>query len=108
MMSFPLLAASSGSSKVNRVNGEPVPVRSDEVCSASSSCQRGGQKVSWAAVSLLLIGWTVALVTLVLAATKRITWLDFLYYCSYIKLGVTLTKYVPQVRSHTHTHLTHT
>lgn len=51
-------------------------------------------------MSLLLIGWTFALVTLILAGTKQITWLDFLYYCSYIKLAVTLTKYVPQVRSH--------
>lgn len=49
------------------------------------------------AVSLLLIGWTFTLVTLVLAGTNQISWLDFLYYCSYIKLAVTLTKYVPQV-----------
>uniref|UniRef100_H3CNW2 Cystinosin, lysosomal cystine transporter n=1 Tax=Tetraodon nigroviridis TaxID=99883 RepID=H3CNW2_TETNG len=58
--------------------------------------KRGGQKVSWTAVSLLLVGWTFALVTLVLAGTGHITWLDFLYYCSYIKLAVTLIKYVPQ------------
>lgn len=56
--------------------------------------------MSWTAMSLLLLGWTFALVTLVLAATKQITWLDFLYYCSYIKLAVTLIKYVPQVQSH--------
>lgn len=46
---------------------------------------------------MLLIGWTFALITLVLAGTNQISWLDFLYYCSYIKLAVTLTKYVPQV-----------
>lgn len=61
--------------------------------------QRGGQKISWTAVSLLLIGWTFALVTLVLTVSKKIAWLDFLYYCSYIKLAVTLIKYVPQVGS---------
>ena len=32
----------------------------------------------------------------VLAATDTIHWLDFLYYCSYIKLTITLIKYVPQ------------
>eukprot|EP00066_Takifugu_rubripes_P023443 XP_011612709.1 PREDICTED: cystinosin isoform X1 [Takifugu rubripes] len=58
--------------------------------------KRGDQKISWTAVFLLLVGWTFALVTLVLAAAKQITWLDFLYYCSYIKLAVTLIKYVPQ------------
>lgn len=73
---------------------------SDEVSCMSSWCQRGDQKISWTAVSLLLVGWIFAFVTLVLAATSQITWLDFLYYCSYIKLAVTLIKYVPQVRSH--------
>lgn len=77
---------------------------SAELFSASSSCQRGAQRISWTALSLLLTGWTFALVTLALAGTRRISWLDFLYYCSYIKLAVTLVKYVPQVRSHTHTH----
>lgn len=34
---------------------------------------------------------------IILALTwERIHWLDFLYACSYIKLAVTLTKYVPQ------------
>lgn len=58
--------------------------------------ERGGQKVSRAAVFLLVIGWTFALVSLFLAVAKQITWLDYLYYFSYIKLGVTLVKYVPQ------------
>ncbi|XP_045905152.1 cystinosin isoform X2 [Micropterus dolomieu] len=58
--------------------------------------ERGGQKVSWTAIILLLIGWTFALVSLFLAAAKQITWLDCLYYFSYIKLAVTLIKYAPQ------------
>ncbi|CAK6978175.1 cystinosin isoform X1 [Scomber scombrus] len=58
--------------------------------------ERGGQKVSWMALLLLLIGWTFALVSLFLAVAKQITWLDYLYYFSYIKLAVTLIKYVPQ------------
>ncbi|XP_074523539.1 cystinosin [Halichoeres trimaculatus] len=58
--------------------------------------ERGGQRVSWTAMVLLLIGWTFALVSLFLAVAKQITWLDYLYYFSYIKLAVTLIKYVPQ------------
>ncbi|KAG7217461.1 hypothetical protein INR49_021515 [Caranx melampygus] len=33
---------------------------------------------------------------IVQAAVYEITWLDYLYYFSYIKLAVTLIKYVPQ------------
>ncbi len=33
---------------------------------------------------------------LVMAACSAITWLDFLYACSYAKLLITLVKYVPQ------------
>ena len=36
-------------------------------------------------------------VSVVLAATSVITWLRFLNFFSYIKLGVTLIKYIPQV-----------
>nr|XP_046246775.1 cystinosin [Scatophagus argus] len=62
----------------------------------SAVYERGGQKVSWMALFLLLIGWTFALVSFFLAVAKQITWLDYLYYFSYIKLAVTLIKYVPQ------------
>ncbi|XP_077439912.1 cystinosin isoform X2 [Vanacampus margaritifer] len=58
--------------------------------------ERGGQKVSCTARLLLLIGWSFAGVTLFLAVLRRLSWLDFLYYLSYIKLAVTLVKYVPQ------------
>ncbi|KAK5614512.1 hypothetical protein CRENBAI_020667 [Crenichthys baileyi] len=59
--------------------------------------ERGGQKVSWTARLLLLIGWTFALISLFVAVAQKITWLEYLYYFSYIKLAVTLIKYVPQV-----------
>lgn len=58
--------------------------------------ERGGQKISRVAWFILLIGWTFALVSLFLAVAKQITWLEYLYYFSYIKLAVTLIKYVPQ------------
>ncbi|MEQ2222793.1 hypothetical protein ILYODFUR_030109 [Ilyodon furcidens] len=59
--------------------------------------EKGGQKVSWTARFLLLIGWTFALISLFVAVAQKITWLEYLYYFSYIKLAVTLIKYVPQV-----------
>ncbi|KAM9384408.1 cystinosin isoform 1-T2 [Pholidichthys leucotaenia] len=58
--------------------------------------ERGGQRVSRTAVILLVIGWLFALISLFVAIANKITWLDYLYYFSYIKLGVTLIKYVPQ------------
>ncbi|XP_063316924.1 cystinosin [Pelmatolapia mariae] len=58
--------------------------------------ERGGQRVSRTALVLLLIGWMFALISLFVAVAKTITWLDYLYYFSYIKLAVTLIKYVPQ------------
>lgn len=58
--------------------------------------QRGGQTVSWVARGLLLVGWTFALVSLFLAVAHVISWLQYIYYFSYIKLAVTLVKYVPQ------------
>ncbi|XP_046872526.1 cystinosin [Hypomesus transpacificus] len=58
--------------------------------------ERGGQKVSKVAIGLLVIGWTFALVTLFVALANKISWLEYLYCFSYIKLGVTLVKYIPQ------------
>lgn len=58
--------------------------------------ERGGQTVSWTARFLLLIGWAFALISLFVAVANKITWLEYLYYFSYIKLAVTLIKYVPQ------------
>lgn len=65
------------------------------VCQATVY-EKGGQKVSKIAWCLLVIGWGFALVTLFVAIANQITWLDYLYYYSYIKLAVTLVKYVPQ------------
>ena len=35
-------------------------------------------------------------IILILAISSVIVWLDFLFYCSYVKLGITLIKYMPQ------------
>nr|XP_028564449.1 cystinosin [Podarcis muralis]XP_028564450.1 cystinosin [Podarcis muralis] len=58
--------------------------------------ERGTQKVSWVAVGLLVFAWLFVFATLSVAAAGKITWLAFLFYFSYIKLGVTLVKYFPQ------------
>jgi len=50
------------------------------------------------AIGLLVIGWSFAFVSLFVAVAQKISWLDYLYYFSYIKLGVTLVKYIPQVQ----------
>lgn len=58
--------------------------------------ERGGQKLS--KVCMVLVGgaWLFAAISLIVTLCKKITWLTYLYYFSYIKLGVTLIKYVPQ------------
>lgn len=58
--------------------------------------ERGSQKLS--KVSMVLVGgsWLFAAVALVVTLFHKITWLTYLYYFSYIKLGVTLIKYIPQ------------
>ena len=61
--------------------------------------QRGGQRVSKIAGFLVTGSWIFATVGLIIAVTKTITWLTYLYYFSYIKLAVTLIKYIPQVNS---------
>nr|XP_015221207.1 PREDICTED: cystinosin [Lepisosteus oculatus] len=58
--------------------------------------ERGGQRVSKVAIGLLVIAWTFAIFTFFIAVAHKITWLEYLYYFSYIKLGVTLVKYIPQ------------
>jgi cystinosin len=58
--------------------------------------ERGSQRVSKYAWSIICIFAIAALVVIILCSIGNLHWLDFLYTCSYIKLGVTLTKYVPQ------------
>ncbi|XP_043576638.1 cystinosin-like isoform X1 [Chiloscyllium plagiosum] len=59
--------------------------------------ERGSQKVSKIATALVVGSWLCALVTSIMALAHQITWLQLVYYFSYIKLGIVLVKYVPQV-----------
>ncbi|XP_043848985.1 cystinosin [Dromiciops gliroides] len=58
--------------------------------------ERGGQKVSRAAVGFLVLAWLFALIVMAVALGGAISWLQFLFCFSYIKLAVTLIKYFPQ------------
>ncbi|XP_018577032.1 cystinosin homolog [Anoplophora glabripennis] len=58
--------------------------------------EREEQRVSITARVIIGIFGTFLLISIILAATDVIHWLDFLYYCSYVKLTITLIKYVPQ------------
>ncbi|RZF32256.1 hypothetical protein LSTR_LSTR009485 [Laodelphax striatellus] len=58
--------------------------------------ESGAQRVSTTARSILFLFFIIFTTTLGLALFNKVHWLDFLYYCSYIKLTITLIKYIPQ------------
>jgi len=58
--------------------------------------ERGDQKVSLVSKILLSCTWLFAAAALIVTLCNKITWLTYLYYFSYIKIGVTLIKYIPQ------------
>ena len=59
--------------------------------------QRGEQKISKVTIVILIVMYLVILVCMIVAAVGPPSWLNYLYVLSYIKLAVTLIKYVPQV-----------
>ncbi|XP_058116580.1 cystinosin homolog [Anopheles coustani] len=58
--------------------------------------ERGQQKVSYTARALMVVFGLVVFISAVLVATGTYQWLDFFYDLSFIKLAVTLVKYIPQ------------
>lgn len=58
--------------------------------------EREDQRVSTTARSILGIFGLFISISIIISACNVIHWLDFLYYCSYVKLTITLIKYVPQ------------
>lgn len=58
--------------------------------------ERGNQRVSYTAQGFLAFFSLTIIVTVVLSIVEKMAWLDFLYTISYIKLAITLLKYVPQ------------
>ncbi|KAM8976063.1 cystinosin [Pelodytes ibericus] len=58
--------------------------------------ERGSQRVSKVAIGVLIISWLFAFCMLFVAIAGKVTWLQFLFSFSYIKLAITLMKYFPQ------------
>lgn len=58
--------------------------------------ERGEQGISRVCKALLFGMLLVASVTLILAGANVVSWLDWVQYLSYIKLGITVIKYIPQ------------
>ncbi|XP_044587509.1 cystinosin homolog [Cotesia glomerata] len=59
----------------------------------------GSQRVSITAKTINGIFGILAVVSLALSIAKVTLWLDFFYLCSYIKLVITIIKYIPQTYS---------
>jgi len=58
--------------------------------------ERGGQKVSLVAKILVSLSLVSLIILLIVAACSAITWLTYLMVFSYLKLGISLIKYIPQ------------
>lgn len=58
--------------------------------------ERGVQRVSYTASGIIGVFFVTVLTTGVMSIIGTMKWLDFLYTLSYIKLAITLMKYVPQ------------
>ncbi|XP_034230225.1 cystinosin homolog isoform X2 [Thrips palmi] len=58
--------------------------------------ERGGQTVSIVAKCIQGVFFCFLFISLLCSVFGVLSWLDFLYYCSYVKLTITLIKYVPQ------------
>ena len=65
--------------------------------SFNSSFQRGGQRVSKPCIGALIgIGLFVISILIAAGVSDSFTWLQFITYASYVKLGITIVKYMPQ------------
>merc|ERR1719427_2152009 len=58
--------------------------------------QRGNQRISRICLGLLLLIFLFLAASLISSFAGALPWLQFLYFCSYVKLGITLVKYIPQ------------
>lgn len=58
--------------------------------------ERGQQKVSLVSKVLLGVIWAGLFAVLFVAVAHKITWYTYLMVFSYVKLGITLIKYIPQ------------
>ena len=60
--------------------------------------ERGTQRVAYWVIAFLVVAWESATILLIFVLSNRFSKLDFVYYLSYVKLCITIIKYIPQVR----------
>ena len=58
--------------------------------------EREGQRISYIAIAFISVFFLIVVISGILGLFQVISWLIFLYVLSYIKLVITLIKYVPQ------------
>lgn len=59
--------------------------------------ERGTQRVAYWVIFYLVIAWSSASIMFVIVLCNKFSKLDFVYYLSYVKLSITIVKYMPQV-----------
>ena len=57
--------------------------------------------MSYSAMALVAAFWLAMVISLFVSVGGKLAWLDYLYVLSYVKLAITLVKYVPQVSKNT-------
>ena len=60
--------------------------------------------MSYTAMVLVAAFWLAIVIPLFVSVGNKLAWLDYLYVLSYVKLGITLVKYVPQVSKNIYLH----
>lgn len=59
--------------------------------------EKGAQRISIICKIIFSVMWLFSFITLIIAFAHVLTWFQFVFYLSYVKLLVTLIKYIPQV-----------
>ncbi|XP_064386399.1 cystinosin-like isoform X2 [Halichondria panicea] len=59
--------------------------------------KRGGQRVSYSGLLIVAAMWLGIFISLFVSVGHKLSWLNYLYVLSYVKLAVTVLKYFPQL-----------
>eukprot|EP01091_Cochliopodium_minus_P003947 TRINITY_DN13885_c0_g1_i1.p1 TRINITY_DN13885_c0_g1~~TRINITY_DN13885_c0_g1_i1.p1 ORF type:complete len:281 (-),score=16.45 TRINITY_DN13885_c0_g1_i1:46-888(-) len=93
-----------------KVHGPPIPVHLNDCVFALHALfftlitiaqifiyPHGDNKLSIVSIILSIAGWISIIVITIVCAKHKLTWLFYIEYLSYVKLAITLIKYIPQV-----------
>jgi len=58
--------------------------------------ERGDQKVHKVVIGIICLVFLASFIQLFICIAKVESWLDYMFYFSYVKVGITLLKYIPQ------------